>query len=752
MDVLEYSDISAELKGCMTQGKLKITDQNIIFKNSKTGKVEQISSSDFDLVNFQNFAGTWGIRLFLKNGILHRFVGFKDSDKEKIAKFFNKNFKIDMLEKELSVKGWNWGTAKFNGSVLSFDVGSNSAFEIPLNNVSQCIAGKNEITMEFHQNDDAPIGLMEMRFFIPSNELAGDVDPVEAFQQRVMDKASVINVSGDAIAIFREIQCLTPRGRYDIKIFHSFFQLHGKTFDYKIPMSTVLRLFLLPHKDSRQMFFVVSLDPPIKQGQTRYHFLVLLFNREDETSIELPFSEEELKEKYEGKIEKELNGPTFEVLGTIMKNIINRKLTGPGGFVGHSGTPAVSCSFKAAAGLLYPLERGFIYVHKPPLHIRFEEIASVNFARGGGSTRSFDFEVELKSSTIHTFSSIEKEEYGKLFDFITSKKLNIKNRGKNDKSSYKDDFGGSDEEAAPDAYLERVKAEGQERDDDDGSDDDGSSTDEDFNPDQAESDVAEEFDSAHSSSSEEDEEGGGGSGGERKEKKEKKEKKKTKTVSEKPRKRREKKEKDENKPKRATTAFMLWLNATREQIKKDNKGIKVTEIAKKGGEMWKALKDKSEWEAKAKKDKERYEKEMEEYKASGGGSDSKEKKPKQNRPKEAKKADKPDKPEQLDKPQKPSEDNSRFKSKEYIEDDDSSDSDDDEKGSKRKKGSDDESTKKKAKKGSDSETEKKDSDDEDDKNLSKEVSDSETEKKDSDDEDDKNLSKEVSDSESDKDS
>lgn len=56
---------------------------------------------------------------------------------------------------------------------------------------------------------------------------------------------------------------------------------------------------------------------------------------------------------------------------------------------------------------------------------------SVNFARSGGNTRSFDFEVELKSGTVHTFSSIEKEEYGKLFDFITSKKLNVKNRGKN---------------------------------------------------------------------------------------------------------------------------------------------------------------------------------------------------------------------------------------------------------------------------------------------------------------------------------
>lgn len=38
---------------------------------------------------------------------------------------------------------------------------------------------------------------------------------------------------------------------------------------------------------------------------------------------------------------------------------------------------------------------------------------------------------------------------------------------------------------------------------------------------------------------------------------------------------------------------MLWLNDTREQIKSDNPGIKVTEIAKKGGEMWRELTDKS---------------------------------------------------------------------------------------------------------------------------------------------------------------
>ena len=144
-----------------------------------------------------------------------------------------------------------------------------------------------------------------------------------------------------------------------------------------------------------------------------------------------PFlNREELKTKFEGRLSRECSGSTYEVMGTIMKAMVNRKITIPGNFVGHSGTPAVGCSVKAAAGYLYPLERGFIYVHKPPIHIRFEEIASVNFARGGGSTRSFDFEVETKNGVVHTFSSIEKEEYNRLYDFINSKKLRIKNTGR----------------------------------------------------------------------------------------------------------------------------------------------------------------------------------------------------------------------------------------------------------------------------------------------------------------------------------
>lgn len=108
---------------------------------------------------------------------------------------------------------------------------------------------------------------------------------------------------------------------------------------------------------------------------------------------------------------------------------------------------------------------------------------------------------------------------------------------------------------------------------------------------------------------------------------------------------------------------MIWLNAEREQIKKDNPGIKVTEIAKKGGEMWRELKDKSVWEEKAAKDKERYHNEMKNYKPSGeaatsSSSSGKKRKKESVSPKKASNA--------------ASMGGSGFKSKEYISDEDSS--------------------------------------------------------------------------------
>ena len=70
-------------------------------------------------------------------------------------------------------------------------------------------------------------------------------------------------------------------------------------------------------------------------------------------------------------------------------------------------------------------------------------------------------------------------------------------------------------------------------------------------------------------------------------------------------------------PKRPQTAFFLWMNENREKIKQDNPGISVLELGKKAGNIWSEKKNKSRWIEKAKEDKLRYKKEMENWAANG---------------------------------------------------------------------------------------------------------------------------------------
>ena len=53
----------------------------------------------------------------------------------------------------------------------------------------------------------------------------------------------------------------------------------------------VVKLFLLPKPDDAHVMFVVGVDPPLRQGQTRYPFLVIQFTREEDMEVELNIEE-----------------------------------------------------------------------------------------------------------------------------------------------------------------------------------------------------------------------------------------------------------------------------------------------------------------------------------------------------------------------------------------------------------------------------------------------------------------------------
>ena len=88
-----------------------------------------------------------------------------------------------------------------------------------------------------------------------------------------------------------EIRLTHGRGRFDVDMYETSFRLRGKTYDYKIQYEHIKKFMLLPKPDDMHTLIVVGLDPPLRQGQTKYPFLVMQFKREEEVIIELNMTE-----------------------------------------------------------------------------------------------------------------------------------------------------------------------------------------------------------------------------------------------------------------------------------------------------------------------------------------------------------------------------------------------------------------------------------------------------------------------------
>lgn len=67
--------------------------------------------------------------------------------------------------------------------------------------------------------------------------------------------------------------------------------MRGKTYDYKISYESVKKVMMLPKPDEQHMLLVFGLDPPLRQGQTTYPFLVMQLRKEEEVTLEMNMTE-----------------------------------------------------------------------------------------------------------------------------------------------------------------------------------------------------------------------------------------------------------------------------------------------------------------------------------------------------------------------------------------------------------------------------------------------------------------------------
>ena len=266
------------------------------------------------------------------------------------------------------------------------------------------------------------------------------------------------------------------------------------------------------------------------------------------------------------------------------------------------------------------------------------------------ASRSFDLTCALKDGGATQFVNLARSEYKKLYDYLVTRKIRIKNIAKAAGSSSYAEDGGDDDD---DPYMNQIKHQrAQEEAMDDDDDDDDEDEDEDFAP-GAESDVDEEYDEGDEADedkmggkkgkgggSDDDSDdsdapaaGGGGGGSDDSDDEE------AKPLAKKPKvaagkapakpkpppkepKGKKGKKKDPNAPKRGLSAFMFFSNAMRETIKAENPEASFGELGKIAGQKWKEMDDASKepYLTKASEDKARYEREKAEHKAATGAS------------------------------------------------------------------------------------------------------------------------------------
>lgn len=152
----------------------------------------------------------------------------------------------------------------------------------------------------------------------------------EALHNLIKDKADLGATVGDSIVVFEDVLVLTPRGRFSLEFFHESLRLLGKSTDYRVPFTSINRIFLLPKLDDLHIQLVLGLDPPIRQGATRYPFLVAQWPKDEEVDAELNLDDEEIA-KYPD-LQRKYEAPTFQVISRVLKSLTGKKVTPPGSF------------------------------------------------------------------------------------------------------------------------------------------------------------------------------------------------------------------------------------------------------------------------------------------------------------------------------------------------------------------------------------------------------------------------------------
>jgi hypothetical protein len=173
----------------------------------------------------------------------------------------------------------------------------------------------------------------------------------------------------------------------------------------------------------------------VRHGAQRHPHLVMQLDR-GAVDLEVPLhvSDADVAAgKYEGlgsEGNTVLKSEAPKLVAMLLKKVTGKPVFKPGAFLSALKAQCVRASLKSSDGLLYPLDKSMIFVHKPTTWIRYSEMESVEFQRSGteasglaSAARTFDLAVSCKAAggeaaRTYLFGSLDRSEKDTLKSYL----------------------------------------------------------------------------------------------------------------------------------------------------------------------------------------------------------------------------------------------------------------------------------------------------------------------------------------------
>ncbi|KAM0675346.1 FACT complex subunit ssrp1 [Gurleya vavrai] len=431
MDVISIDDLFFTTPTTNDEITLKLAHAGIAMKVKQSGQI--ISIKKEDLKDIELFRGIQKFNMRIITNDILNVNNLSEHKIDEIKHFCSKFYNIAIYQKELEINEPQKGKLLISGDFLEFK-NNNLVFDIPLKEIENVYSIKNELTFSFKEQKNS---VVELKFVTDNLKICDEIK-----------ERTEITKANEILAI-ESIQSLVPRGKNDYIFYDTFFKMVGSTYEHKIFYSSIKQIFWL-EKENNEHFLAFEADPPIRQGQTRYSFVVMVFKDDIEEEISLNLTSED-KRRFPSLLQEYSGSLGFSFM-QILKSMTNAKVHKVGSFSTLSGIKNVKCTLKASDGHLFPLDSYLIFMPKAIL-MPLKEIQNIEFSRVNVSkfaAKTFDMKIEMEDKTF-MFASLPKEDFGQLEQYFSEKNIKITSEVINEVHSYSSE---DEEEEIEDEYSD----------------------------------------------------------------------------------------------------------------------------------------------------------------------------------------------------------------------------------------------------------------------------------------------------------